>query len=130
MNGKDMVMPMLSVKLPLYRKKYAASVREAQLLEQSASDNAVNVQNMLFMEFTDTQLGIDEANRNLRLATRNMELTRQRFNLLRTQFATSGSGLDELLRTQQSLLDYRVSVLQAQTDKRIAYAELQKLVAR
>lgn len=130
MNGKDMVMPMLSVKLPLYRKKYTAAVREAQLLEQSASENAVNVQNMLFMELTDTQLSIDEANRNLRLTTQNRDLTQQRFNLLRTQFAVSGSGFDELLRTQQSLLDYRISLLQAQTDKRIAYAELQKLVAK
>jgi outer membrane protein TolC len=130
MNGKDMVMPMLSVKLPLYRKKYTAAVREAQLLEQSASENAVNVQNMLFMELTDTQLVIDEANRNLRLAMQNRELTQQRFNLQRTQFAVSGSGFDELLRTQQSLLDYRISLLQAQTDKRIAYAELQKLVAK
>ncbi len=99
-------------------------MREAQLLEQSASENAVNVQNMLFMELTDTQLSIDEANRNLRLATQNSGLTQQRFNLLRTQFAVSGSGFDELLRTQQSLLDYRISLLQAQTDKRIAYAEL------
>jgi outer membrane protein TolC len=129
MNGKDMIMPMLSVKLPIYRKKYRASVREAQLLEQSASDNAANVQNMLFMEFTDTQLSIDEANRNLRLTTRNIELTRQRFNLLRAQLSTSGSGLDELLRTHQSLLDYRISILQAETDKRIAYAGLQKLKA-
>lgn len=130
MNGKDMVMPMLSVKLPLYRKKYTAAVREAQLLEQSATENAVNVQNMLFMELTDTQLAIDAANRNLRLATQNRELTQQRFNLQRTQFAVSGSGFDELLRTQQSLLDYRISLLQAQTDKRIAYAELQKLVTK
>ena len=129
MNGKDMIMPMLSVKLPLYRKKYTASVREAQLLEQSASENAINVQNMLFMEFTDVQLSIDEVNRNLRLTTQNRELTRQRFNLLRAQLATSGSGLDELLRTHKSLLDYQLSILQAETDKRIAYAGLQKLKA-
>jgi outer membrane protein TolC len=130
MNGRDMIMPMLSVKLPLYRKKYTALVREAQLLEQSASENAVNVQNMLFMEFTDTQLSIDEANRNLQLTTQNMELTRQSFNLQRSQFATSGSGLYELLRTHKSLLDYRIALLQAETDKRIAYAELQKLLAK
>ncbi len=130
MNGKDMVMPMLSVKLPLYRKKYSASVHEAQLLEKSASENAVNVQNMLFMELTDTQLAIDEANRNLRLTTQNRELTQQSFNLQRTQFATSGTGLYELLRTHKALLDYRIAVLQAETDKRIAYAELQKLLAK
>ncbi|MBP1638571.1 MAG: hypothetical protein H6Q17_154 [Bacteroidetes bacterium] len=129
MNGKDMVMPMLSVKLPLYRKKYTASIREAQLLEQSATENAVNVQNMLFMELTDTQLAIDEANRNLRLTKQNRELTQQSFNLQRTQFATSGSGLNDLVRTHKVLLDYRIAVLQAETDKRIAYAALQKLVA-
>jgi hypothetical protein len=82
-----------------------------------------------FMEFTDVQLSIDEANRNLRLTTQNRELTRQRFNLLRAQLATSGSGLDELLRTHKSLLDYQLSILQAETDKRIAYAGLQKLKA-
>jgi outer membrane protein TolC len=130
MNGKDMVMPMLSVKLPIYRKKYAASVREAQLMEQSAADNAVNVQNMLFIELTDTQLAIDEANRNLRLATTNLALTQQNFNLLQARLSTSGSGLDELLQLQKTVLDYRISLLQAETDKRIAYAALQKLIAK
>jgi len=130
MNGKDMVMPMLSVKLPIYRKKYTAAVKEAQLLESAASDNLTNTQNMLFMEFTDTQLAIDEAERTLRLATQNAELLRQSFALQRVQYSTTGGGFDELLWTQKQLLDYRLDYLQAETDKQIAIARLQKLLSK
>ena len=33
MNGKDMLMPMVAVTLPIYRKKYNAMKNEAELLE-------------------------------------------------------------------------------------------------
>ncbi len=39
MNGKDMIMPMVTVTLPLYRKKYNAMVKEADLLKIATSQN-------------------------------------------------------------------------------------------
>jgi len=129
MNGKDMVMLMLSVKLPIYREKYSAAIREAQMLENAANDNLSNTQNMLFMEFTDTKLAIDEAERDVRLAQQNAGLLRQSFAIQQVQYATANSGFEELLRTQQQLLDYRLNQLQFETDKRIAIAHLQKLLS-
>ena len=37
MNGKDMIMPMLVVTLPVYRKKYNAMINESGLIEDSSS---------------------------------------------------------------------------------------------
>lgn len=130
MNGKDMIMPMLSVKLPVYRKKYAASVKEARLLEQSATENAANIQNMLFMELTDAQLAIDEAERTIRLMRLNLDLATQTFNLKRVRLSVSGNGLDELLRAHRSLLDYHIAILQGEVDKQIGYAALWKLLSK
>jgi outer membrane protein TolC len=67
MNGKDMIMPMLSVKLPIYRKKYNASVKEAQYFEISSNEQLVNAENMLFMEYSEYQFALKDAERKLSL---------------------------------------------------------------
>ena len=39
MNGKDMIMPMVTVTLPIYRKKYKAMQTEADFLKSANSQN-------------------------------------------------------------------------------------------
>ena len=47
MNGKDMIMPMVTVTLPIYRKKYSAMKTEAELMGMSVSQNYQGTVNAL-----------------------------------------------------------------------------------
>ena len=51
MNGKDMIMPMVSVTLPVYRKKYNAMKSEAELLKTATSQNYEASVNALQTEY-------------------------------------------------------------------------------
>ncbi len=51
MNGKDMIMPMVTVTLPVYRKKYNAMAKEADLLKTAASQNYQAESNSLQAEY-------------------------------------------------------------------------------
>src|SRR5690606_11982477 len=46
-NGKDVLMPMVSVSIPIFRKKYDAAVKEAQLMQESFALQKTEVENML-----------------------------------------------------------------------------------
>lgn len=45
MNGKDMIMPMISITLPVYRNKYNAMKKEADLMSQAATMNYISAVN-------------------------------------------------------------------------------------
>ncbi len=47
MNGNDMVMPMVSVSLPIYRKKYKAMRHESEFMRDAATMSAEDVTNNL-----------------------------------------------------------------------------------
>jgi len=51
MNGKDMVMPMITATLPIYRKKYRAMRDEADFLKSANSQNYTATANSLQIEY-------------------------------------------------------------------------------
>jgi outer membrane protein TolC len=130
MNGKDMIMPMLTLKLPIYRKKYNASVKEAELLETSANEQLNNVENMLYMEYSEYLFALKDAERKLLLYQDIISLTQKSFDVLSIQYASSGADFDALLRLHRQLLDYKLNLTQANIDKLTAIAGFEKLLSK
>ena len=50
-NGKDAIMPMVTVSLPIFRSKYKAAVKEAQLMQESYSFQKAEIVNSLKSEY-------------------------------------------------------------------------------
>src|SRR5690606_16390073 len=65
MNGNDMIMPMISVSLPLFRKKYNAQQRESELWRKSAAENYRNTLSTLRGEYYRLKSQLDDADRAL-----------------------------------------------------------------
>ena len=85
---------------------------------------------MLFMEFSDYQFGLKEAERKLVLYKDIISLTQNSFNLLLIQYSSSGADLDALIRLHRQLLDYKMNISQARVDQLTAIAGLQKLLSK
>jgi len=130
MNGQDMIMPMLTVKLPIYRKKYNASVKEAAILEMSASEQLKNSENMLYATYSENIFALKDAERKLKLYKDIISLTQKSIDVLIVQYASSGAEFDSLIRLYKQLLDYKLNIMQAQTDKISSIAGLQKLISK
>jgi outer membrane protein TolC len=129
MNGKDMIMPMINLKLPIYRKKYNASVKEAELLESSATDQLANTENMLLMELSGYQIALKDAKRGLLLYNDITSLTQKSFDILLVQYSSSGAEFDAIIRLHRQLLDYRLNFIEAQVEQLTAIAGFQKLLS-
>ena len=129
MGGNDMVMPMVSLSIPVYRKKYAAMQREAELRQLAVQQKRENTVNLLAVEWSGAIRNLDDANRKVMLYQGQTELATQTLNLLMTAYTTDGSDFEEVLRVQQQLLDYRLGLITAIVDQHTSIATLEKLAA-
>ena len=129
MNGKDMIMPMLTLTLPIYRNKYKSMIKEAELNRLSASQAKQNAINDLQVQYSATLTSLNDAERRIILYKGQIDLAQRTVSLLITGFSTAGSQYDELLRMEQQLLDYRFQLVQAIVDQNSAVAMLVNLTA-
>ncbi|TSA23475.1 MAG: transporter [Bacteroidetes bacterium] len=129
MNGKDMIMPMGKITLPIYRGKYSALRKEAEFLSLATVNQISSVQNALTVEYHDRLKMLEEANRRVQLYTRQSDLAQKTLNLMIVEFSVSGTGLDELLKIERQLLDYELVIIQAIVENNIAVAGFGRLMA-
>ena len=130
MNGQNMLMPMATVTIPLWRKKYTASVRESDFMRQAIVEQKQDVNNQLMVNYEDALKDFKDANRRLKLYQEQTSLANQALNILIVQYSTEGSNFEEVLRMQQQLLDYRLKYLDALVDGNIAVAMMERLMGR
>ncbi len=128
MNGKDMLMPMVSVTLPIYRKKYNAMQEEAQLLQEAGNQQIHDMRNNLMIQYRETLQNLDDARRRIDLYEEQENLARKTTELLITGYASTGSDFEEVLRMQVKVLDYGFLHVEAIVDYNTSIAVMEKLM--
>jgi outer membrane protein TolC len=124
MNGKDMTMPMVSITLPIYRRKYKSMRHEAEFMRDAANMSVENVTNNLRASFQQTMQNLNDADRRVLLYADQSKLADKSIQLLITSYSTGGSDFVEVLRMQQQLLDYQFKQVEAVVDKNTSIAQL------
>jgi len=129
MNGNDMIMPMVTVTLPIYRKKYKAMRDEVELMKTANKQGYQATSNSLQTEYYEAIQLYQDAKRRMKLYDNQYELAERSLNILRKSFATSGSDLTDVLRVRQQTLDYELKEIEAISDNNTAIAWLKRLMA-
>jgi len=129
MNGKDMIMPMVVFTLPIYRKKYTAMQKEAELLKKASSENYQATANSLQTEYYQAILLYQDAQRRVKLYENQSQLASKSLNLMLKSFSASLSELTDVLRVRQQTLDYELKQVEAVADFNRAIAWLYRLMA-
>ena len=129
-NGKDVLMPMVSVSIPLFRKKYKAAEREAQLMQESFSLQKKNVLNTLVSEFDRAKFEMQQQQQLVQLYDEQIQTTQQSLNLLFSAYGNSGKEFEEVLRMQQQLFQYEKNKASALTEFQVAQAKIKTLTTK
>ena len=130
MNGKDMIMPMLSISLPIYRNKYKASQTEAVLLSDASGQNYAAVANELKTEYYQALQLYEDAFRRIKLYSGQADLSKKTLDIMLKSYATSSStSLSDLLRIYQQNLDYEFKQVEANADYHSGISWLKRLMA-
>jgi outer membrane protein TolC len=129
MNGKDMIMPMVAITLPIYRKKYKAMQTEVDLLKTANAQNYRATSNSLQTEYYQAVQLYQDAQRRIKLYSNQYSLANKTLDIMMKSFATSGSGLTDILRIRQQTLNYEFKQVEAVVEYNTAIAWLKRLMA-
>jgi outer membrane protein TolC len=128
MNGNDMIMPMVSISIPVYRKKYNAMQNEARFMQESIAHQIIDMRNNLMVQYRQLVQGLDDAERRIELYREQEDLARKTTGLLLSGFSTTGNNYEEILRMQMRVLDYAFKHIEAIVDYNMAAAMAEKLM--
>lgn len=131
MNGEDMIMPMVKVTLPIYRKKYKAMRNEADMLKVATEQNYKATSNSLQTEYFEAVQFYQDAERRMKLYESQSLLAKKSLDIMVKSFSasTSGSGLTDILTIRQQTLDYEFKQIEARVDYNSSIAWLKRLMA-
>ncbi len=107
-NGRDALMPMVSISIPLYRRKYKAAIAEAQHYQKAVSYEIENRKNVLSSKYGLAEYDVTSAIEKHELYDRQISTLQQAIRITLQEYATSGKDYEELLRLQQKLLKYKM----------------------
>jgi len=128
MNGNDMFMPMVSISLPIYRKKYNAMQKEARLMQDAGKHQIIDLKNNLMVQYRQFVQNLDDAERRIALYEEQEDLARRTTELLLSGFTTTGNGYEEVLRMQLKVLDYGFKHIEAIVDYNTSVAMAEMLI--
>lgn len=126
----DMMMPMLSVTIPLFMKKYNAAVKESQLLQESYTLQKEDTGRLLEVEYEEAWFNINEQLKYVELYNEQIQLYEQSLNLLLKAYANSGSDFEEVLRMQQDFIKLKKARVTALSNYQIALSRLNYITAK
>ena len=127
MNGEDMIMPMLTVTLPIYRKKYKAMQTEADLKKTATELGYKATANSLQTDYYEAMQQYEDAQLRIKLNERQSDLAQKSLDIMTKSFSASGANLSDLLRVRQQLLDYEFKKIEAIADYNTSIAWLKRL---
>jgi len=129
MNGKDMIMPMVSITLPVFRKKYRAMREEAELMQVATALSRQASVNSLQSEYYEALQMYNDAKRQMELYETQYTLASRSLELVMKSYSAAATDLTDVLRLQQQALGFNLDRIRAVADINIAVARLNQLTA-
>lgn len=129
MNGQDMLMPMVSVTLPVYRKKYKAIQKEVEWRKTASEQSYQAMLNLMQTDYQDALLNYRDAQRRILLYERQRLLAEKSYQLQLKRFGASSGSLSDVQNLSRQLLDYSLNSLNASVDLLRAQAKIRQLTA-
>ncbi|MCP3928208.1 MAG: TolC family protein [Bacteroidetes bacterium] len=127
-NGKDILMPKLMMKVPIYRKKYDAKQREEELKIAALNNRKEELKSkflaLIEQAFTDQE----DARLKIQLYGNLQKTTQATIEILLINYSTTNSGFNELLRLQMQLIDYDLEILKAIVQSHLAKALVETMM--
>ena len=129
-NGKNVLMPTVTMSIPIFRKKYDAAKKEALLLTEAYQAKKQDVSNNLYGSFYRFKVEMDIQLDLISSFDKQIQTSKQTLELLYSSYANSGEDFEEVLRLQQQLLEYRKMKIKASVAYYAAEAQLNYLTAK
>lgn len=122
-NGKDVLMPMVSLSLPIFGKKNRSLKKEAELYKESLEQQTAGIQNDIRNQWVRADYMQNTASRELALYEKEIRSTQSLLNVLTSEYSNNSSKFEELLLTLQQLLQLQIAQIKATTKEYQAWLQ-------
>ncbi|WP_370648548.1 TolC family protein [uncultured Parabacteroides sp.] len=129
MNGMDMVMPMIKISIPIFRRKYNAQQRESRHYRQASELKYEDTLNQLHAEYIALKQQMADASRKIDLYAKQQDLSRSTWQLMLREFSAGTTSLTDIIQLERQLLDYSLKKSEAVAEYNTLVAGLEKLVS-
>jgi len=130
-NGKDaLIFPQVGVRIPLYRKKYHAMVKEKELLQTAITNQKTDMENKLETSLEQGWRDYLDAQRRVGLYQSLASLADRSLDILLAEFTSAGKDFEEVLRMDRQLLKYELELEKARADQNTNVAFLNYLTGK
>ncbi|MCJ7757559.1 MAG: TolC family protein [Gillisia sp.] len=130
MNGQDAIMPMLTVTLPIFRKKYRAAKKEAELMASSIEQQQEAQINELQSAYEMTLYDLKKAEQLIALYKKQLVSSGQASKLLISGFSNSIIDFEDVLQMNQDILMLQTQEIEAIKSGFTAKAKLDYLISK
>lgn len=124
-NGRDILMPKVSMSLPIYRKKYKALAKMNELQRESLEEEVNSKVLILDSKRIMVQAKINSANERIVLYGNQIQTAKVLIELLKSDYQNGNTNIEAIFGTQTQLVIYQMELQKAQTDLKITNSELE-----
>ncbi len=125
MNGQDAIMPMVTVTLPIFRKKYKAAKKEVEFMQVEVEARQTAQKNNLQSSYEMTLYELNQTEKLLKLYEEQLERIDQATHLYVSGFANNTADFEEVLTMNQQKLLIQTQQLEALKNGFVAQAQLE-----
>ncbi|HFE47639.1 MAG TPA: TolC family protein [Nannocystis exedens] len=130
-SGKDAVVGMAAIKVPLSIGAYAAGENEAKARSRMYKAQELAARNRAVEELERIMAAIRDAKRRFTLyETTMIPLAETSYEAVEASYQSGRANVDEILTSERDLLDLQLKALQARADAAKAWADLERVVGR
>jgi cobalt-zinc-cadmium efflux system outer membrane protein len=127
-NGKDPVMAMVGVRIPLWRGSVSAGVRQAEARREAAEATLADRSNSLATELDDALFRFDDASRKTELYRDSLvPKVRQSLDAAYSSFESGQGTFLDVIDAERVLLEFRLVLVRARADLLEARASVDAL---
>lgn len=129
-NGDNMIVPMVSISLPIYRSRYNAEREQALLKAEQATERQQSEILRLYRQWEDELAKYRDAERLIEHYREQVHRSNRALSLMQQDYAGQRIVFEEVLRMQQRLLDYEIELTEAIAENNRSIAKLEYLSQR
>ncbi len=128
-NGKDIFMPMISLSLPIFKKKNQSRNKMASLRKEEAQLGLQALKSELRHQWTQVDYQIEKANTEINTYDEEIRKTNILLKVLTTEYSNNNRDFEEILNTQQLLLELQLAEIKATVELKKAISMREYLVS-
>jgi len=130
-SGRDaMMLPMVGITIPLYRKKYTSQIREAVFMQEAKQNQQIEKINVLETIFEKANTDYKDSKRRIDLHDQQLKLAGKALNILETEYATDSKNFEEILRMERQVLLHKLELEKSRSDLNASVAFITYLMGK